>query len=526
MSHSPHPPDATQSPDAAARHELENMADDLSIDLSNLSPIVAHQHALGGVTEVPETGEFEHHSPAIKGSLNELLLVAAPLVISMGSESIMQLVDRMYLSWYSKEAYAAAMPGGIFSWTASSIPFGMMLYTNAFVAQYYGAKQGSKIVTCLGQSIYLAILCGFFMTTFSLWAETLFQIVDHEPAIQTLEIQYFKILTVGSFPMLLMVCLQGFFSGRGQTRYIMYANLAECSFNIIFDYIMIFGWGPIPAMGIQGAAYATITSRILSCGIIFYFISQNSKWAPDGLVYPFKNLLRFDYDVFIRMLRHGFSTGLQFFVDVIGFAVLFAVLGQLGEVPLTATNLAFQLNSLAFIPMFGLGTAVSILVGQRIGERNIETAQKTIRMALALVMIYMGVWCISYLTIPEVLMSPFLMTMEKEDPAYAQSVKDMVTILLRFVVVYSLFDGLAIIYNNAIRGAGDTTFPIYYVIIASFVMLICPLLVLKYYDMVTLNRCWMIVTGYIMVQGLGMWGRYLTGIWKSKSLIHAPAAPH
>ena len=114
-------------------------------------------------------------------------------------------------------------------------------------------------------------------------------------------------------------------------------------------------------------------AQTVECVLLIWLVSSRGLVEEFGI---WRNR-RFDRELFVRFLRFGFPQGLHFFLDVASFAVFMLLIGRLGRNELAATNLAFNLNTLAFVPMLGLGTAVSTLVGQRIGEGRPEIAVRT-----------------------------------------------------------------------------------------------------------------------------------------------------
>ena len=96
------------------------------------------------------------------GGYRELLAVAIPMVLSFGTQSVMHVVDRVFMTWYSKEAVAAALPAGILFWSCLSLPYGVISYANAFVAQYDGAKRRDRVSTSVWQAAYFAVASGLY----------------------------------------------------------------------------------------------------------------------------------------------------------------------------------------------------------------------------------------------------------------------------------------------------------------------------------------------------------------------------
>lgn len=459
--------------------------------------------------ESPETGLTNGR----RGSARELLEVAIPLIISSGSVSLMHVVDRIYLTWWSLDALAAALPSGLCFWAAISLPMGIAVYTNTFVAQYAGAGRRGRLVASVWQGAYFAVLAGLLLLVLIPFTPALFRWMGHEPAVQVLEVEYFSVMLYGAAPMILSAVLSSFFSGRGRTRIVMAVNIVVALINIGLDYILIFGVdGVIAPYGVRGAAAATVVAQAASAVIFAWLVIKACREDH----FPLWENWRFDRELTVRMLWYGLPNGFQFVVDISGFVVFIGLVGHLGKQELTATNLAFNLNSLVFIPMMGLSTAVMTLVGQRIGERRPELAVRTTWMAFLLSGLYMSVWAFLFLAVPDVVIAPFAAFAEI---ASFDELRPMVIVLLRFVVFYTFFDGMVIVFGASIRGAGDTRFSMWFSFAAAWLLMVAPVYLAFRWEALTLHFAWWAVTSYIVVLGIGFFARFLRGRWKSMSVI-------
>ncbi|MCA9076873.1 MAG: MATE family efflux transporter [Planctomycetaceae bacterium] len=448
-----------------------------------------------------------------RGSARELLEVAIPLMISSGSVSLMHVVDRIFLTWWSVDALAATLPAGITFWAAVSLPMGIGIYTNTFVAQYSGANRPGRLVASVWQGTYFVLFAGVLLLGLLPFTDDLFRWMGHESAVQVLEIEYFSVMIYGAAPMLLAAVLSSFFSGRGRTRVVMAVNLLVALVNIGLDYVMIFGVeGVIAPGGVRGAAIATVIAQAVAAAIFAGLVVKSC--LEEG--FPLWQSWRPDRDLIGRMLWYGMPNGFQFFVDIAGFAVFIALVGHLGKESLTATNLAFNLNSLAFIPMMGLSTAVMTLVGQRIGERDVELAVRTTWLAFYLSGLYMGAWGCVYLFAPDVILAPYAAFAEIES---FERLRPIVTMLLRFIVLYSFFDAMLVVFGAAVRGAGDTRFSLVFSFICAWLLMVLPVYLLTRAGTLTLPIAWSVITVYIFVLGIGFLTRFQLGHWKSMSVI-------
>jgi MATE family multidrug resistance protein len=457
--------------------------------------------------------------PNGESTTRELLRIAVPLVLSSGSLSLMHVVDRLFLTWYSKEALAASLPAGILNWTLVSIAMGTANYCNAFVAQYHGAGRPDRVASALWQGVYFSVAAGLLFIAMSPMAPMIFEWTAHDKVVAQLEAEYFSILCFDGLPFSASAALACFYSGRGQTRVIMWVNFAGMLFNAVFDYILIFGLGPIPSFGIRGAAAATVMANFLMlfCYLVLLGTTDEAK------EYQIYRNWRFDRELFGRLLYYGLPSGLHWFLEVFCFALFIFIVGNMGTVQLAATNLAFNLNSLGFIPLLGLGTAVMTIVGQRVGEGRPDMAQKSVWAGAGVAVAYMSVFALACILLPNVVL--FLHEWGAKLEGDTESARDFaamqgtVVILLRFVAIYSIFDACAIVFGFAIRGAGDTVFPMVFSAVAGMFVMVIPTYVAFHYFDGGLFSAWTAATVYVCVVGVGNFLRFQTGLWKRMKVI-------
>ncbi|MCF7826976.1 MAG: MATE family efflux transporter, partial [Candidatus Marinimicrobia bacterium] len=314
-----------------------------------------------------------------------LLVLAIPLILSTSSWSIQQFVDRMFLSWHSEEALAAAMPAGILNFALICLFIGTVSYAGTFVSQYVGAREDHKVGTVLWHSFYLSLFGAMVLLLIAPFSSGLFRMIGHNEKLQIMESTYFRILCFGGLGPILSSAFAGFFTGQGRNWPVMWVNVFTTATNLILDYLLIFGVGIFPEMGIAGAAIATVIAGFASIILYLFLI-----FRPHNEVrFRIWSASKWDVAFIKRFLKYGLPSGGHFFLEIMGFTAFILILGRIGQMELAATNIAININSLAFMPMLGLGIAISMIVGQNIGAGQPETARFAVNSGVQLGLAYM-----------------------------------------------------------------------------------------------------------------------------------------
>jgi MATE family multidrug resistance protein len=447
------------------------------------------------------------------GGCAEVLNLSLPLIISIGIGTIQMFIDRIFLTWFSADAMAGAMQGGITNFAIASLFLGTVSYVNTFVAQYTGAARHHRVGSAIWQGIYLAALSGLLMLMLALASGLLFRWVGHQPAVRQAEITYFRIMCIGAMPMLISSVLASFFTGRGDTKTAMLVSLASTVVNIVLDYLLIFGKFGFPRWGVAGAAWATVVSYVFSMAVYFALFAR----AEYRNVYGTLQNFRPDFDLIARILKFGLPNGLQFMLDVFAFAVFLVFVGRISTTALTATSIAFNINTLAFMPMLGIGTGVSILVGQALGKGQPALAQRSTWSGFYLTYAYMTILALGYWLLPQLFIFPFSIG---ADPAQFAEISPIIKNLLLFVAFYCLFDTGNIIFSAALKGAGDTRFVMFMTIILSWLVMVIPSWISIHYGL-SVYVVWTFATAYVCILAIVFLLRFLAGHWKDMRVIEA-----
>jgi MATE family multidrug resistance protein len=458
----------------------------------------------------PETPTDPPSQPAAGGS-RELLGLAAPLILSQSFMTVQVFVDTVLLSWYGTLEMAASFPAVMWYW----LGFGLLQvtagYTSTFVAQYTGAGRPHRVGPAVWQGVHFAVVSGLLFLVVVPLAPFLIGLGAHSPGLQVLEVAYLRCLAFAALPMLVMAAVNGFFSGRGQTWTVLGIEVVGTVVNVALALVMIFGRLGFPEMGIAGAGWSTVAgswaSALVGVGLFLRRRYREEFATATGW--------RLEPELFGRLMKYGGPAGAQVFLDVLVFLVFTMLVGQLGDAAMGATTLTVRLNMIAFLPLMGLGQAVCILVGQRLGGDRPDLAERTVYTGLRWSFGYMCVVALVYLTMPRLLVSLFQGDRDIEN---FEAVAAIVPGLLVCVAAYSLVESLNFTFGFALRGAGDTRF----VTLVTF-CLAWPIMVLPTYLVVQsrgdVNWAWWFATAHIFAMGTCFYLRFRAGKWKSMRVI-------
>jgi MATE family multidrug resistance protein len=447
------------------------------------------------------------------GGYRELLRLALPLIISNSFWTLQITIDRVLLGHYSSKAVGAAVDAAMLFW----VPFALLQYTAAyastFVAQYLGAGRPRRAGPVVWQALHFSALGGVAFLMLVPVAAPLAALAGHAPAVAELEATYFACLCFAALPMLVTGAALAFFIGRGDNWTVLLVNAFGLGVNAVLAYAWILGHWGFPRGGIAGAGWATVvgsTASAVLALVLFLRPRYRAEFhAPGGW--------RLDVALFRRLMRFGLPSGVQVALDVLAFALFTVLVGRMGEAELAATSISFTLNVITVLPSLGLGQAVAVLVGRRLGEDRPDLAERSAWTGFKITGLYMAGMAVVYVAVPGWLASFFRPSGEGGADDW-RAVAALVPVLLRFTAVYSLFDGMNLIFSFALKGAGDTRFVTAVLLLLSWPMMVLPTWLAQRYGW-GLLWAWAFASAYIIALALVFLARFRGGRWKAMRVI-------
>lgn len=449
------------------------------------------------------------------GGGRELLALAWPLIVSNSFWTLQIALDRILLSRHSSAEVAAAMPAAMLFWTPFNFVFHTASYVTTFVAQYTGAGRNERVGPAVWQAIWFSVVAGCAFLLLVPHAETIVSWGRHDPELQALEVVYFRCMCFTALPCALTAAACAFYTGRGDSRKALLVNGVGLLVTGLIGYAWTYGrWG-FPEWGIAGVGWATVagawaaTATALALFLRPKFRAEFGTWSG----------FRPDPDLIGRLMRFGLPNGLFAFLDALVFTLFILIVGQFGEAQLAATNIAFTVNIFAILPPMGIGQAVEVLVGQRLGENRPDLAERSTWTGLVCAAAIMATLGTSFVLTPQWWVGPFA---NADDPLWP-AIAPLVPVLLGFVAAYCLFDSVNLTFSFALRGAGDTRFVTAVALGLSFPVMVLPTWLSVQYGW-GLNWAWGFASAYVILLATTFVLRFRHGAWKSMRVIeHAPA---
>ncbi|MDR3112641.1 MAG: MATE family efflux transporter [Elusimicrobiota bacterium] len=455
--------------------------------------------------------EFISRRYKVPGGYLEFLKISVPLIISTSIGAFQLFLNRTFLSWYSKESFAASFPAGVTQWAIMSLFIGTFAYVDVFVAQYYGKKEYHSIGPAVWQAVYLSFIASLFVLAISFFAKHFFMILGHPANVAINEGDFFRVLCYGAFGQISCAALAGFYAGRGKTKVILFVGSIGVLINTFLDYCFIFGKFGFPEEGIIGAAVANnITSFIMATLYVILILAPKNRENFNTACF------KVDLNFMRRLCRFGFPNGAQFFCDMAGFGIFLLILGTLGIEELTANNIALNINHLIIMPLIGCGIATSVMVGKYLGENKASIARISVLLSYQVVLVYSGVIAVILATFPDLLILPFSSGAGAD---MIEKIRPITVHLLRLLAIYLLFDGTNIIFSAAIKGAGDTVFVMKVLVILSVLLVIIPTYLIVVVFKMGLLTAWSFMLSYVIGLAISFYLRYRTGKWKKMRVI-------
>jgi MATE family multidrug resistance protein len=378
-------------------------------------------------------------------TLRRIITLAAPVVVTELGLVLMGVVDTLVVGRIGPEAIGAVGLGNILFFAVAVFGMGLLLGLDTVVSRSYGAARIDECYDWLVQGLLLALLAAAPLLPVVYGLTWLLPAFAVEPTVLALAVPYMRVLAWSIPPLLLFAACRRFLLATNVVRPIAYVVIVANVANLALAVALVLGYGPIPALGTVGSAWATLVSRmLLAAALATVLVVRARRLTPARLA------LRVDPARMRRLLSLGLPAALQVTLEVGVFATATALVSMLDVVSLSAHQVVIQVSTLTFVVTVAVGAAGGVLVGQALGAQDPARVRRTGWMAVLTGAGFMGTAALVFLLVPRAIVGAF---------SSDQSVIRVGATLLAVAAAFQLFDGLQAVLTGVLRGLGDTRMP-------------------------------------------------------------------
>ena len=379
-----------------------------------------------------------------KTELRELIRLATPLAAAQAGTNLMGLVDVAVLGRLGAVELAGSGLANAIFFACSVTGMGMVMGVDPLISQAIGARDRTRARHVLWQGVWLALVTAAVLTAILIAAAAGLPHFGVEPELIKPARTFLLIRVVSLAPFLIYFALRAYLQSEGTTRPLLTSMILANIANFLLDIVLVFGYGPIPPMGVAGAAWATVTCTVLQ---LVWVGSAVLRIKVDGHVDR-----RWTQPEIARAFRVGMPLGMQMGAEVGIFALVGVLAARLGTLHLAAHQLAITIASFTFTVALGVAAAGSVRVGRAIGARDAHATRIAGHVAFVLGMAVMGVSGFMFAVFPRAIAR--LVTNHENIIAAALP-------LMLVAAVFQLSDGAQAVGAGVLRGAGDTKWAFY-----------------------------------------------------------------
>ena len=384
------------------------------------------------------------------GHVRALSILGLPLIGGHLAQFAIGLTDTIMLGWYGVAELAAVTLAQSFFFVWFILGAGFAFAVMPMVASAAATGDHRRIRRATRMGLWLSLVYGMVAMPLMWWSEAILLAAGQQPQVAADAGSYLRIAGWGIFPALLVMVLKSYLAGLERTQAVLWITVIAAVVNGLVNYVLIFGHFGLPAMGLQGAALASLATQMVSVLAVIAY----SLWRlPEHDL--LRNLQRPDWEMMQEIFRHGLPIGLTTLCEVSLFTASAMMMGWLGTVPLAAHGIAVSVAGLTFMLHLGLSNAATIRVGNALGRRD---RAHMVRGAVVVTVASLGVavaTALVFFLAPEPLILLFL---DPDDPQKPEILAIGIS-LLAMAALFQLMDGMQAIALGLLRGLLDTGVP-------------------------------------------------------------------
>jgi multidrug resistance protein, MATE family len=450
-----------------------------------------------------------------KTSTTRLLLgLAWPIVLARATQAVVGFTDALMVAPLGEDALAAVTTGALNTLALVMLPMGTVFIVQTFAAQLRGKGELESVRRYAWYGLVIALASGIITVLAVPFVPTYVGMFGYTPGVSDAMSSFIAIRLLGVGAIVAMEALGNWYGGLGNTRLAMFAGVITMTANVAGNYLLIEPRFGLPGFGVEGAAWASTAASWLGFAAIALAFARG--WGGDVR----KGTLELRRSELWRVIRFGLPNGINWFLEFAAFVLFInVVVAHLGTTALAAMNVVFQINSISFMPAFGVASAGAILAGEAIGAGRLDRVWPAVRLTLGVTMTWMASVGVLYFVCSDDLLALFRPPDEAADSLLALG-----SLMLKLAAFWQLFDAVAMTFSEALRAAGDTAWCLRArVAIAWFVFtpVAWGAVLLLGAGVVTMMAC---LIGYMVLLAAVFAWRFGSGRWREIQLLEASAS--
>lgn len=395
---------------------------------------------------------------SIKNHLKETLKLAYPVAIGHLGHIMLGVVDSLMIGKVGAVPLAASSLVNSLLILILILGIGMSFAVTPLVAIRKGSDKHDECGVILRQALIVNIIYSVLLCGATYFLADIVDLLNQPEEVVVLAKSYMQILSFSIIPFLIFQTYRQFIEGLGNTKPAMYLNVIANVVNVFGNWLLIFGnWG-FPRLGLDGAGYASLSTRVFLAAAMFIYVITSKKYKEYDPSLKFRGI---NFEVIKKIVRVGIPTGFQMFFEVGAFSFAAIMIGWLGTNQLAAHQIAISLASVTFMIILGISTAATIRVGNNFGRKDYVELRKSGSAALILGTVIMAFFGICFILFKDYL--PLLYISDTEVISVASS-------LLVIAAFFQIFDGTQAVGLGILRGMVDVKIPMVMAFVAYWII--------------------------------------------------------
>lgn len=382
--------------------------------------------------------------------------LAAPVMLGMLGHTFVGFIDNIMVGQLGTAELAAVSLGNSFMFIAMSLGIGFSTAITPLIAEADAANDFKKGKSSFKHGLFLCTVLGVLLFLMVLFAKPLMYLMKQPIEVVELAIPYLDLVAISLIPLIIFQGFKQFSDGLSMTYSPMYATLLANIVNVILNYLLIFGKFGFPELGIVGAAYGTLISRIIMVWHLWFLLKRKEKSKPFVTHIKFFVLNKL---MLKKLLNLGAPSAMQMFFEVAIFTAAIWLSGLLGKNPQAANQIALNLSSMTFMVAMGLSAASMIRVGNQKGLKNYLELRRIAFSIFLLGIILAICFAILFFIFHDYLPKIYVDFDDTKNFIDNTEVVRIASKLLIAAAIFQISDSIQVLVLGALRGLQDVKIP-------------------------------------------------------------------